>query len=97
MSVPVEAAAAVANAVANVSGQITQLEAKLIEKIGGEGARNLFLDVRRISNFTDEAQVAGLLASTQQFVETLDVTYLNPLVGIVASGIWREARETFWG
>jgi uncharacterized protein DUF4157 len=95
VAVPVSAATAVASSVADAASRIDQMEADLVKQVGGDGARNLFLDVRRVVKPMDEQAAAKLLDSVQQFVNTLDVSFLDPLVGLVAAEMQRT-RENFW-
>ena len=91
-TVAVDVAAAAASAVNTVDQKITQLEQTLAEKIGGDRAQSLFLDLRRTNSLVD---TNGVTQSVQKFVETLDPGYLDPLVGQLAAEIQR-ARDTFW-
>jgi hypothetical protein len=95
VAVPVAGAAAAAGAAADVSNKVTALEAKLAEKVGGDKAGKLFLDVRRLIDTADDQVKAELLSSASQFVETLDGSYLNPLVPLLAAELQR-VRDLFW-
>jgi hypothetical protein len=96
--VPVDAATTTVSALAEIDAKITELEAALIQKVGGNKAKNFFLDLRRVtvSGPVDIQTQKQLMESTQKFVETLDFGYLDPFVAATAGEIQR-ARDNFWG
>ncbi|HYE17549.1 MAG TPA: hypothetical protein VEA69_03840 [Tepidisphaeraceae bacterium] len=93
--VPVDAAADAAAIGADLDSKITHLEAGLAQKVGGDAARKLVLDVRRVTTPFDAQVQKQLVDSTQKFVETLDLEYLNPLVAAMAAELQR-ARDNHW-
>lgn len=96
IALPVAAAAAAARVAAGADRKLEALEAKLIEKVAGRAARNFFLDVKRVINpWTDVQAISGYLGSVEQFVNTLDPSYLNPTVGYLAAEIQRT-RDACW-
>ena len=95
IAVPVDVAAAAVGAAATVDAKLTELEASLVGKIGGDKARNLFLDVRRLVMPVDAQTQAQLLDSASHFVETLQVEYLDPIGAALAAELQR-ARNDSW-
>ena len=92
---PLAAAAQAAGVAGDIDATLTKLEAALIAKVAGDGARKLFLDLRRVTVPVDARSVDQIVQSAHQFVETLDPQFLNPFGSLVAAELQR-VRDAHW-
>lgn len=96
VTVPAAAASAAATAVANVHSKLTALEAEVLRVVGGQKTKSLFLDIRRImAGPTGPQEAANYVAAVDQFVQTGDLSYLDPIIAAFAAEI-KQVRENYW-
>jgi len=79
----------------DIEQELNKVIGKITEKVVGEGARKVVEDFRRIAKPVDSRTAESYLSALSNFVDTGDLAYINPLIGIIAGEI-RTARDQYW-
>ena len=92
---PVELARDGYGAVAGLEAKGVNVAGRLAEAIGGTKGRRFGEDLLRLAKPLDARSAQGLLSGVERFIDTGELSHLNPLVFLGASEL-RRAREAYW-